>query len=403
MKRDYYEVLGVTKSASGDEIKKSYRKMAMEFHPDRNPDNKGAEDKFKEAAEAYEVLSDGTKRSRYDQFGHQGMRSNNDYHQYSNVNDIFSQFSDIFGGGGGGSIFDTFFGGGMGQQQRQAGPERGSDIQIRLPLTLEEIAVGVEKTLKVKHFHKCKTCTGTGAKPGSSVQTCQTCGGQGQVRQVRSMGFMQSVNITVCHTCSGAGTIIKDKCTSCNGEGRVQEESMLKVKIPAGVNDGNYLTMQNNGHVGRRGGAAGDALIVIEELEHDDFIRNGDDVIYDLDISFPQAALGAEIEVPTLSGKALLKVHSGTQPGAILKMRDKGIQHLNRTTKGDQLVRINIAMPTKLTKEEKNLIEKLGEQEHFRTIKQAEEKQPEKTKNMKSESQAEEPGIFENLKSMFSH
>ena len=399
MKRDYYEVLGVVKGASDDEIKKSYRKLAMEFHPDRNPENKEAEDKFKEAAEAYEVLSDQTKRDRYNRYGHQGMRSNSDYHQYSNVNDIFSQFSDIFSGGGGGSIFDSFFGGGG--QQRQAGLERGSDIQLRLPLTLEEIAVGVEKTLKVKHFHKCKTCTGTGAKAGSSVQTCQTCGGQGQVRQVRSMGFMQSVNITVCHTCSGAGTIIKEKCTSCNGEGRVQEESMLKVKIPAGVNDGNYLTMQNQGHVGRRGGAAGDALIVIEELEHDDFIRNGDDVIYDLDISFPQAALGAEIEVPTLTGKALLKVHSGTQPGAILKMRDKGIQHLNRTTKGDQLVRINVATPTKLTKEEKSLIEKLSEQEHFRAT-QTEEPRKEEKKNAKFESTEEESGIFENLRSMFS-
>ncbi len=399
MKRDYYEVLGVAKTATEDEIKKSYRKLAMEFHPDRNPDNKEAEDKFKEAAEAYEVLSDQQKRDRYNQFGHQGMRGNSDYHQYSNVNDIFSQFSDIFGSGGGGSIFDTFFGGGMGQQQkRQAGPERGSDLQIRLPLTLEDIAAGVEKTIKVKHFRKCATCSGSGAKVGSQVQQCQTCGGQGQVRQVRSMGFMQSVNISVCPTCSGAGTIIKDKCASCNGEGRTQEESMLKVKIPAGVNDGNYLTMQGQGHVGRRGGAAGDAIIVIEELEHDHFIRNGDDVILDIDITFPQAALGAEIEVPTLTGKALLKIHSGTQPGAILKMRDKGIQHLNRHTKGDQLVRINIAIPTKLTKDEKNFIEKLAEQDHFKVKMQATER-PEESK---SEKHAEESGIFENLRSMFS-
>jgi molecular chaperone DnaJ len=396
MKQDYYEVLGIEKGASEDDIKKAYRKMAMQYHPDRNQGNKEAEEKFKVAAEAYEVLSDGDKRARYDRFGHQGMRSN-DYHQYSNANDVFSQFSDIFSGfSGGGSIFDSFFGGG--QQQRQAGPERGADIQLRIPLKLEEIAVGVEKTVKVKHYRRCGTCSGTGAKGTGGVQSCATCGGQGQVRQVRSMGFGQFVNVTTCPSCQGAGRTIKDKCTACSGEGRLQEESTLKVKIPAGVNDGNYLTLQNQGHVGRRGGAAGDALVVIQELEHEVFIRDGDDVILDLDLTFPQAALGGEIQVPTLTGHALLKIQSGTKAGHILRMRDKGIQHLNRNSKGDQLVRINIVTPTKLTKEEKALIEKLAGMEHFKKS----QGQFHKAENTDSEPQAEESGIFENLKNMFS-
>lgn len=396
MKQDYYEVLGVEKGASEDDIKKAYRKMAMQYHPDRNQGNKEAEEKFKVAAEAYEVLSDADKRARYDRFGHQGMRSN-DYHQYQNANDVFSQFSDIFSGfSGGGSIFDSFFGGGG--QQRQAGPERGADIQLRIPLKLEEIAVGVEKTVKVKHYRRCGTCSGTGAKGTGGVQSCTTCGGQGQVRQVRSMGFGQFVNVTTCPSCQGAGTTIKDKCTACSGEGRLQEESTLKVKIPAGVNDGNYLTLQNQGHVGRRGGAAGDALVVIQELEHEVFIRDGDDVILDLDLTFPQAALGGEIQVPTLSGQALLKIQSGTKAGQILRMRDKGIQHLNRNSKGDQLVRINIVTPTKLTKEEKALIEKLSGMEHFKKS----QGQFHKAENTDSEPQAEESGIFENLKNMFS-
>ena len=400
MKRDYYEILSVEKSASVDEVKKSYRKLAMQYHPDKNPDNKEAEDKFKEATEAYEVLSDADKRARYDRFGHQGVKQN-DYGHYQNTEDIFSHFSDIFSGMGGGSIFDTFFGGGN-QQRGPSGPERGSDLQIRLPLTLEEIAEGVEKTIKIRHFRRCSTCTGSGAKPGSSVQTCTTCNGQGQVRQVRSMGFGQFVNVGPCPTCNGAGTIIKEKCTTCTGEGRVQEESTLKVKIPAGVSDGNYLTMNGQGNVGRRGGPAGDTIVVIEELEHDIFVRDGDDVILDLEITFPQAALGAEIEVPTLSGRALLKIQSGIKSGTILRMREKGIQHLNRHGKGDELVRVNIVTPSKLTKEERTLIEKLSKEEHFR----GQGVEPEKPKSKKGKEpkakKTEEAGMFEGFKSMFS-
>jgi len=395
-KRDYYEILAVEKTASVDEIKKAYRKLAMQYHPDKNPDNKEAEDKFKEATEAYEVLSDADKRARYDRFGHQGVKQN-DYGHYQNTEDIFSHFSDIFSGMGGGSIFDSFFGGGG--QRGPSGPERGADIQIRLALTLEEIAVGVEKTIRVKHFRKCNTCGGNGAKPGSSVQTCNTCGGAGQVRQVRSMGFGQFVNVGPCPTCNGAGTIIKEKCTACSGEGRLQEESTLKVKIPAGVSDGNYLTMNGQGHVGRRSGPAGDAIVVIEEIEHKIFVRDGDDVILDLDITFPQAALGAEVEVPTLTGRALLKIQSGIRSGTILRMREKGIQHLNRHGKGDELVRVNIITPAKLTKEERSLIEKLSKEEHFR----GEGVEPEKPKSGKNKTpKAEEAGLFENIKSMFS-
>ncbi len=402
MKRDYYEILGVEKSASADEIKKSYRKMAMEFHPDRNPGNAEAEEKFKEAAEAYEVLSDTDKRARFDRFGHQGMR-NTDYGHSQNPEDIFSHFSDIFSGmsgGSGGSIFDTFFGGGGGGRT-QAGPERGSDLQIRLGLTLEEIAVGVEKTIKVKHFRKCSTCSGSGAKTGSSVQTCQTCGGAGQVRQVRSMGFGQFVNVGPCPTCNGTGSIIKDKCTSCHGEGRVQEESTLKVKIPAGVSDGNYLTMNTQGHAGRRGGPAGDAIVVIEELEHDIFVRDGDDVILDLDITFPQAALGAEVEVPTLTGRALLKIQGGIKSGTTLRMRDKGIHHLNRNGSGDQLVRVHIITPAKISKTERQLIEQLAQEDNFSSGVKAESPKSAASKS-KSHKRSEQAGVFNNLRSMFS-
>lgn len=394
-KRDFYEVLGVEKTATVEEIKKAYRKLAMQYHPDRNPDNKEAEEKFKEATEAYEALSDTDKRARYDRFGHQGMRSN-DFGHYENAQDIFSHFSDIFSGfGGGGGIFDSFFGGGGGRPQ--TGPQRGADLQIHLPLTLEEIAKGVEKTIRVKHYRKCKTCSGSGAKAGSAQTTCNTCGGQGQVRQVRSMGFGQFVNVSVCPTCGGEGKIIKEKCQSCSGEGRLQEESTLKVKIPAGVSDGNYLTMQGQGHVGRRGGGAGDALIVIDELEHEFFIRDGDDVVLDLDITFPQAALGAEVEVPTLTGSALLKIQAGTRSGAVLRMRDKGIQHLNRSGSGDELVRVNIITPQKLTKEERELITKLSETENFRGT-----EQKASTKSKKKNPSSEESNIFENIKSMFS-
>ncbi|MEO6940597.1 MAG: molecular chaperone DnaJ [Candidatus Kapaibacterium sp.] len=395
MKRDYYEILTVEKSASVEEVKKAYRKLALQYHPDRNPDDASAEDKFKEATEAYEVLSDQTKRARYDQFGHQGVRQN-DFGHYQNSNDIFSHFADIFGGMAGGSIFDQFFGGGGQQRSASDGSERGSDLQLRMALTLEEIATGVEKTIKVKHLRACTTCSGSGAKKGSAVETCTTCSGIGQVRQVRSMGFGQFVNVTTCPTCNGAGRTIKERCPTCNGEGRKQDESTLKVNIPAGVSDGNYLTLSGQGHAGRRGGAPGDAIVIIQEAQHALFVRDGDDVVLNLEITFPQAALGAEVEVATLTGHSLLKIQSGTQPGTLLRMRDKGIPHLNRGGKGDQLVRVQVVTPKRLTKEEKQLIEQLSKTEHFLAKSKAEG-----GANATNERAEVDEGFFDNIKSIF--
>ncbi|HEY3875336.1 MAG TPA: molecular chaperone DnaJ [Candidatus Kapabacteria bacterium] len=409
MKRDYYEILSVTRSATIEEVKKSYRKLALQYHPDRNPDNKDAEEKFKEATEAYEVLSDTDKRARYDRFGHEGVRAN-DFGHYQNANDIFSHFADIFGGMGAsspmGSIFDQFFGGGQ-QQRSPNAPERGADLQIPLQLTLEEIAIGVEKTLKVRHLATCATCSGTGAKAGTAVDTCATCHGSGQIRQVRSMGFGQFVNVTVCPTCQGAGRTIRERCDVCRGEGRVQEEATLKVNIPAGVNEGNYLTLSGQGHAGRRGGPTGNVLVVIQELPHDTFLRDGDDVVLDLEITVPQALLGAEVEVPTLTGHSILTIESGTQAGTLLRMRGKGIQHLSHSGKGDQLVRIQIAMPDKLAREERELLEQLATMEHFRSpdsksSASTKSNAASKSKGKDKKKATAEEGIFDNIRSMFS-
>ncbi len=399
MKRDYYEILSVTRSASIDEIKKSYRKLALQFHPDRNPDNKEAEEKFKEATEAYEVLSDGDKRARYDRFGHEGVRAT-DFGHYQNANDIFSHFADIFSGMGGGNIFEQFFSGG--QSRNPNAPERGADLQVPMALTLEEIAVGVEKKIKVRHLVTCSTCLGTGAKAGTAIETCQTCHGSGQVRQVRSMGFGQFVNVTVCPTCHGAGQIIRERCDVCQGEGRVQEEITLKVNIPAGVSEGNYLTLAGQGHAGRRGGPAGNVLVVVQELPHNRFLRDGDDVVLDLEITVPQALLGAEVEVPTLGGHSLLTIQSGTQAGTLLRMRGKGIQHLSHGGRGDELVRIQIATPDTLTKEERDLLERLSKLEHFRVASPNTSEAPVKEKSRKNRKKAmASEGMFENIRSIF--
>lgn len=364
-KRDYYEILGLQKGASKEEIKSAYRKLALQYHPDRNPDNKEAEDKFKEATEAYEVLSDENKRARYDRYGHNAMHGGSDFHNYQNVNDIFSAFGDIFGGGGrgGASIFDDIFGnfggGGRSGGRRSVG-EPGSDLKVRLPLTLEEIAKGVKKTIKVKRMKSCETCTGSGAKAGSGYATCSTCQGAGEVRQVQRSVFGQMVNITVCPACSGAGQTIKEPCTSCSGEGRVKGESTIEVNVPAGVSSGNYIPIRGAGNAGRRGGEAGDVIVVIEEQEHKYFKRDGNNVVYDLLISFPDAALGAEVQVPTLEGTATISIESGTQPGTLLRMRDKGIPNLNGYGKGDQIVRVNVFVPTKLGSKEKATLKELA-------------------------------------------
>lgn len=362
-KRDYYEVLGVARSASEDEIKKAYRQLALKYHPDRNPGNKEAEEKFKEAAEAYEVLSDAEKRRRYDQLGHDGLRGTN-YRDFTNVNDVFSAFGDIFGQGFGGGIFEEVFGGG--QRRRRTGHgQPGSDLRIRLPLTLEEIASGVEKKLKVRRQKACETCKGSGAKGSSGRSTCPQCNGTGELRQVSRSMFGQFVNISSCPTCDGEGKVIRDPCSACHGEGRVQGESTIKVTVPAGVSNGNYIPLQGQGNAGRRGGPPGDLIVMIEEEEHPQFTRNGDDIIYDLVVSFPTAALGGEVEVPTLGGKARLQIEPGTPPGRMLRMRERGIPHLNSYGRGDQIVRIQVWVPRKLNAKEKELLKELSKSEHI--------------------------------------
>ncbi len=361
-KRDYYEILGVEKNAGQDEIKKAYRKLAMQFHPDRNPGNKEAEEKFKEAAEAYEVLSNQEKRAKYDRFGHSGLKGGQDFHGFSNVNDIFSHFSDIFGGTfGGSSIFDDFFGtsGRSSGGRSRGGGTPGSDLKIVLKLTLEEIASGTTKKIKIKKYKTCSSCNGTGAKDSGSFKTCSACNGTGEVRQVSRSIFGQFVNIQPCSNCSGSGKVISSPCTSCHSEGRVYEESTIKINVPAGVTDNSYMTLRGEGNAGKNGGSPGDIIVVFQELEHEYFTREGDNVIYDLFISFPEAVLGTEVEIPTLNGRAKLKIESGTQPGKYLKMREKGIQHLNRHGAGDQLVKINIFVPDKISAKEKELLKEL--------------------------------------------
>jgi molecular chaperone DnaJ len=354
-KRDYYEILGVGRTAGADEIKKAYRKLALQFHPDRNPGNKEAEEKFKEAAEAYEILSDADKRHRYDQYGHEGIRRGADYHDFGNMTDIFSAFGDVFGG----SFFEEMFGGGQ-RSRGRSGPLQGSDLKVRLKLSLEEIATGTEKKLKIRKWKACPDCRGTGARDGGSTMTCPVCKGSGEIRQVTRTILGQMVNITVCQNCSGEGRVIKEPCLTCKGDGRVQGESTVKVTIPAGVTEGNYLPLRGEGNVGPRSGPAGDLIVVIEEEPHDVFTREGDDVLLDLLVSFADAALGGEVDVPTLTGKAKLKIDAGTQSGSVLRMRDKGIPHLNTYGRGDQLVRVNVWVPKSLTSQEKALLKQLG-------------------------------------------
>ena len=367
-KRDYYDVLGVDKSAGDSELKKAYRKLAMKYHPDRNKGDADAEKKFKEASEAYDVLRDPQKRQRYDQFGHAGMNGGGfggaqDFGG-ADFEDIFSRFSDIFGGdifGGGES-----FGGGRGQSRRRRGTGRpGSDMKLRVELTLEEIAYGVEKTLKVKKHIRCDSCNGTGAETDSDFETCGTCNGVGEVRQVSRTMFGQFVNVQACPTCSGEGKIIKNRCSTCSGEGRKKDQDKIKVNIPSGVANGNYITLRRQGNAGIRGGEPGDLIILIEEKEHEHFEREGNDIFYDLNLSIPDAILGTEIEVPTLKGKAKVKVDSGTQPGKLLRMKERGIIGLNNSGTGDQFIRVNIYIPKDLTDEERKHVEALRGEQHF--------------------------------------
>jgi molecular chaperone DnaJ len=369
-KRDYYEVLGVGKTSSKEEIKAAYRKLALKYHPDRNPDDKEAEERFKEATEAYEVLSDDAKRQRYDRFGHQGMRGGQDFGQYQNINDIFSMFGDIFGTaggrGGGGSIFDDLFNaaGGRGGGRRTMG-EPGSDLKVRLPLTMEEIATGVEKTVKIKRWRKCDTCHGSGAKAGTGYATCTACNGTGEIRQVSRSMFGQFINVTACGTCGGTGKIIKEPCGTCEGEGRVKGETTIKVSVPAGVMQGNYIPIRGQGNAGRRGGESGDVIVIIEETPHKYFHREGNNIHYTLTISFPDAALGGEVTIPTLDGTTAMTIEPGTQPGTQISLRNKGIPNLNGYGRGDLVVTVNVFVPTKLSLKDKATLKELAKSPHI--------------------------------------
>lgn len=366
-KRDFYEVLGVSKSASESEIKKAYRQMALKYHPDKNPDDKEAEEKFKEAAEAYEVLSNPEKKGRYDQFGHAGMggAGNGGYGGGMNMDDIFSQFGDIFGGGGG-NPFESFFGGGGGRGRSRT-VNRGSNLRIKVKLTLEEVLNGVEKKIKVNKAISCNTCGGSGAQAGSgSFNTCGTCKGAGQVKRVTSSFLGQMQTITTCPTCNGEGQTIVNKCKACTGSGTQQSEEVISIQIPAGVAEGMQLNVQGKGNAAERGGIPGDLLVIIEEVEHPNLVRDGDHLIHDLYISFIDATLGTSVEIPTLDGKAKIKIDAGTQGGKVLRLKGKGLPSVNSHYKGDLLVNINVWTPQQLSSEEKKALEKLRESENFK-------------------------------------
>lgn len=362
-KRDYYEILGVGKNASAEEIKKSYRKQAIKFHPDKNPGDKSAEDKFKEAAEAYEVLSNQEKRARYDQFGHAGMggAAGGGFGGFTDIEDIFSQFGDIFGGHFGG--FGNFGGFGGRQQQRV---RKGSNIRVKVKLTLAEISHGVEKKIKVPKYIECKTCTGSGAKDSSGFSTCSTCRGSGQVTRVSNTFLGQMQTSSTCPACGGEGKIITDKCTTCHGEGIVKSDEIIKINIPAGVAEGMQLSVSGKGNAARRGGVNGDLLVLIEEEAHPELVRDGSDLLYSLFISVPDASLGAHVEIPTVDNKVKIKIEAGTQPGKILRLKGKGLPDVNGYGRGDLLVNINVWIPKNLSKEEKRVLEKFNESESFK-------------------------------------
>jgi molecular chaperone DnaJ len=370
-KRDFYEILGVSKNAAPDEIKKAYRKVAIQFHPDKNQGNKEAEEKFKEAAEAYEVLSDADKRAKYDRFGHARSGNGSPGGHEMNMDDIFSQFGDIFGGGG--SPFESFFGGGSSRGGRRQ--RKGSNLRIKLKLSLDEIANGVEKKIKVNRMMQAE---------GVSFKTCTTCQGSGQVRKVVNTMLGQMVSATTCPTCDGSGQIIEKRPSGVDSSGLVSKEEIISVKIPAGVADGMQLSMSGKGNEAPGGGIAGDLLILIEEQEDKHLKRDGNNLVYDLYISFIDAAIGTSIEVPSVSGKVKIKIEPGTQSGKILRLRGKGLKDVNGYEVGDQLIYVNVWTPRKLTAEEKAKLESLRHSPNF-------EPHPD----------ANEKGFFERMKEFF--
>jgi len=390
-KRDYYEVLEIGKSATEAEIKKAYRQKAIQFHPDKNPDDKESEEKFKEAAEAYEVLSDPQKRQRYDQYGHAGVGGassggygfSGDGMDFS-MEDIFSRFGDIFGGHFSGGFGGNPFGSSSGRRSRRV--NKGSNLRIKVKLTLEEILNGVEKKIKVTKYITCKTCKGTGAKDSSSTKTCSTCGGMGHVTRVTNTILGQMQTQSVCPQCGGEGRTITDKCTVCFGNGIVKGEEVITINIPAGVMEGMQLSMREKGNAAARDGIPGDLIIIIEEILHPELVRDGVNLLYEHYISFPDAAIGTQIEVPTIEGKVRVKVEPGTQSGKVLRLKNKGLPEINSHSKGDLLININVWTPKNLSKEEKEMMEKLSSSENFK---------PNPSKNERS--------FFDKMKDYFQH
>ena len=372
-KRDYYEVLGVEKNASADEIKKAYRKKAIQFHPDKNPGDKQAEENFKEAAEAYDVLSDPQKRQRYDQFGHAGVGGASQGGGFGggmSMEDIFSQFGDIFGG-----HFGCFGGfGGFGGSRGGRRVNRGSDLRVKVKLNLIEIANGVEKKIKVKKYVPCSHCHGSGAEGSEGVKTCDTCKGSGVVTRIANTILGQMQTQTTCPTCGGEGKIVVKKCTECNGEGVVRDDEINTINIPAGVAEGMKLSMNGKGNAARHGGINGDLLILIEEEPHPELIRDENDLLYNLLLSVPQAALGATVEVPTIDGKAKLKIEPGTQPGKVLRLRNKGLPSINSYGTGDLLVNVSVYIPETLSSTEKETLNGLENSPNFQPNKTMKEK-----------------------------
>ena len=362
-KRDYYEVLGVPKNASADEIKKAYRKLAIKYHPDRNPDDKNAEEKFKEAAEAYDVLSDADKRAKYDQFGHsmgpQGFGGGGGFSGGGmSMDDIFAHFGDIFGGRMGGGFGGFGGASGAGRRARKQ-VNKGTDLRITVKVNLKDVMNGVDKKLKIPRLVACSSCKGTGAKDGTAFHTCSRCHGTGHISHVEQSIFGPMQTEAVCPDCNGEGKVISQACSVCGGSGVEKKEEIVSFHIPAGVTDGMVLTMRGQGNAPRHGGVNGDLLIVIQEEKDPDLIRDGDDLIYNLMLDIPTAALGGSAEVPTVDGRARLKIAAGTQPGKVLRLRGKGLPHMNSNVKGDLLVNVMVYIPENLTSAEQAAIESL--------------------------------------------